>query len=121
MFLSKLRAVIGRVHESGRMCICNDDGCEGAGALSRREKAPRLLHVTAIANHGNLSTFFQFIHTLVDRAYIARLSVSFVLVATFLIGLGLFTDGNAAYVNGPPPATTGGFKEDTCRMCHIDY
>jgi hypothetical protein len=24
-------------------------------------------------------------------------------------------------VNGPPPATTGGFGEDNCRMCHFDY
>jgi hypothetical protein len=50
-----------------------------------------------------------------------RLLAKCVITATFLTGLGRFTDGDAAYVNGPPPATTGGFKEDTCRMCHFDY
>lgn len=26
-----------------------------------------------------------------------------------------------AFVNGPPPATTGGFGEKNCRACHFDY
>jgi hypothetical protein len=35
--------------------------------------------------------------------------------------LELFTNLGVAYVDGPPPAVTGGFREDTCRMCHLDY
>src|SRR5262245_17427981 len=33
-----IRAVIERVNQSGRMCSCNDDVWEGAGALSLRER-----------------------------------------------------------------------------------
>jgi hypothetical protein len=37
------------------------------------------------------------------------------------MAVGLPALNGVTYVDGPPPATTGGFGEDTCRMCHLDY
>ena len=34
--------------------------------------------------------------------------------------LALTTLGEALYLEGPPPAHTGGFNGDTCRRCHFD-
>jgi hypothetical protein len=44
-----------------------------------------------------------------------------VLSASLLVLIGLFTGNANAFVDGPPPGTTGGFGEDTCRQCHFDY
>src|SRR5687768_14379462 len=32
-----------------------------------------------------------------------------------------FTTKGVAFVNGPPPAMTGGFGEESCRQCHLDF
>src|SRR5687767_7057659 len=56
-----------------------------------------------------------------NRNYRGRFIVPCVLFGTVAIGSGLLTPGRAAYVNGPPPATTGGFGEETCQKCHLDY
>jgi hypothetical protein len=40
--------------------------------------------------------------------------------ASLVLVAGLFTS-LVAHVDGPPTATTGGFGEETCRMCHFDY
>jgi hypothetical protein len=40
---------------------------------------------------------------------------------SLLLTAGLLAPEGIAYVDGPPPATTGGFSESSCRMCHLDY
>ena len=52
---------------------------------------------------------------------IARIVKGLILSSVATAGLSSFSNTSAAFVDGPPPAVTGGFKEDTCRMCHIDY
>jgi hypothetical protein len=37
-----------------------------------------------------------------------------------VIAVAFLRMGNA-FVEGPPPATTGGFGEETCRKCHYDF
>jgi hypothetical protein len=49
---------------------------------------------------------------------VAHLYIVLLCLCVFVV---LFTVRGEAYVNGAPPATTGGFGEETCRMCHIDY
>jgi hypothetical protein len=43
------------------------------------------------------------------------------LVSVVAGGLSVLPNKSDAFVDGPPPAVTGGFKEETCRMCHYDY
>jgi hypothetical protein len=56
-----------------------------------------------------------------DLSTLTRWVVRCLLVVLPLLGLGSFTPNGAANVDGPPTATTGGFNENTCRMCHYDY
>lgn len=51
------------------------------------------------------------------RALLCGLPAAGLLVAAFLVTA---TTANSAYVDGPPPAHTGGFGEPTCHACHFD-
>ena len=42
------------------------------------------------------------------------------LAGGLVAAVALATVGEAVYVDGPPPAHTGGFDDDTCRRCHFD-
>jgi hypothetical protein len=41
-------------------------------------------------------------------------------LAAMLGAAALATTAGAAYLDGPPPAHTGGFGEPTCHRCHVD-
>jgi hypothetical protein len=51
-----------------------------------------------------------------------RINTALAAIAASLLFLaGPFTNGGRAFVDGPPPATTGGFGEENCRKCHFDF
>ena len=51
----------------------------------------------------------------------ARPFVPIFLVLVKLLGIGPLSTGKGiAYVDGPPPESTGGFGEETCHKCHFE-
>jgi hypothetical protein len=52
-----------------------------------------------------------------------QIAVVFLLVNAifFLAHTAVLTERSAAFVDGPPPAVTGGVGEETCSKCHYDY
>jgi hypothetical protein len=56
-----------------------------------------------------------------NRRFHAAIVFLFLATILFLGHTAVFTTRSAAFVDGPPPAMTGGFGEETCGKCHYDY